>query len=92
MEHIHKTVQQKKDECIALLCSTKRDKIEDLISHITRMGYFEAPGSYSITALSAVLSAIPWKLITRQWFCVKKNFVKASPQIRCQKKASLSQP
>ena len=46
MEHIHKTVQQKKDECIALLRSTKRDKIEDLISHITRMGYFEAPGSY----------------------------------------------
>ena len=41
----HKTIQQKKDECIALLRSTNRDKIEDLIRHITRMGYFEAPGS-----------------------------------------------
>ena len=45
MKHIHKTMQQKTDECLALLRSTKRDKIEDLISHITRMGYFEAPGS-----------------------------------------------
>ena len=45
MKHIHKTIQQKTDECLALLRSTKRDNIEDLISHITRMGYFEAPGS-----------------------------------------------
>ena len=43
--HIHKTLKQKTDECLALLRSTHRDKIEDLISHITRMGYFEAPGS-----------------------------------------------
>ena len=42
---IHKTIQQKKDECLSLLRSTNRDKIEDLINHITRMGYFEAPGS-----------------------------------------------
>jgi len=42
---IHKTIQQKKEECLALLRSTHRDKIEDLISHITRMGYFVAPGS-----------------------------------------------
>ena len=45
MGHIHKTIQQKTDECLALLRSTNRDKIEDLIRHITRMGYFEAPGS-----------------------------------------------
>ena len=43
--HIHKTLKQKTDECLALLRSTHRDKIEDLIRHITRMGYFEAPGS-----------------------------------------------
>ena len=43
--HIHKTKQQKTEECLALLRSTNREKIEDLISHITRMGYFEAPGS-----------------------------------------------
>jgi hypothetical protein len=36
--HIHKTIQQKTDECLALLRSTNRDKIEDLIRHITRMG------------------------------------------------------
>ena len=45
MAHIHKTLEQKKEECLALLRSTKRDKIEDLINHITNMGYFEAPGS-----------------------------------------------
>ena len=45
MKHIHKTLQQKTDECLALLRSTNRDKIENLISHITRMGYFEAPAS-----------------------------------------------
>ena len=43
--HINKTIEQKTDECLALLRSTKRDKIEDLINYITRMGYFEAPGS-----------------------------------------------
>lgn len=43
--HITKTLEQKKEECLALLRSTHRDKIEDLITHITRMGYFEAPGS-----------------------------------------------
>lgn len=43
--HIHKTLKQKVEECLALLRSTKRDKIEDLINHITKMGYFEAPGS-----------------------------------------------
>ena len=43
--HTHQSIQQKTDECLALLRSTKRDKIEDLIHHITRMGYFEAPGS-----------------------------------------------
>ncbi len=45
MVHIHKTLEQKKEECLALLRSTKRDKIEDLINYITNMGYFEAPGS-----------------------------------------------
>ena len=40
-----KTTQQKTDECLDLLRSTKRDRIEDLISHIQRMGYFIAPGS-----------------------------------------------
>ena len=43
--HIHKTLKQKVEECLVLLRSTNRDKIEDLISHITKMGYFEAPGS-----------------------------------------------
>ncbi len=43
--HVHKTLEQKIDECVALLRSTNRDKIEDLIKYITRMGYFEAPGS-----------------------------------------------
>ena len=43
--HIHQTLQQKTDECLALLRSTKRDKIEDLITYITKMGYFVAPGS-----------------------------------------------
>jgi hypothetical protein len=45
MMHIHKTLQQKKEECLSLLRSTGRDKIEDLVTHVTRMGYFEAPGS-----------------------------------------------
>ena len=45
MVHIHKTIEQKKEECLALLRSTNRDKIEDLITYITGMGYFEAPGS-----------------------------------------------
>lgn len=44
--YINKTIEQKKEECLALLRSTKRDKIEDLIRHIARMGYFEAPASY----------------------------------------------
>ena len=43
--HIHKTLQQKTEECLALLRSTNREKIEDLISYITHMGYFEAPAS-----------------------------------------------
>ena len=43
--HIHKTLQQNTGECLALLRSTNREKIEDLISHITNMGYFDAPGS-----------------------------------------------
>ena len=43
--HITKSLEQKKEECLALLRSTHRDKIEELINHITKMGYFEAPGS-----------------------------------------------
>jgi hypothetical protein len=43
--YIHKSISQKKEECLALLRSTNRDKVEDLINLITRMGYFEAPGS-----------------------------------------------
>jgi hypothetical protein len=43
--HITKSLEQKKEECLALLRSTHRDKIEDLITHITQLGYFEAPGS-----------------------------------------------
>ena len=43
--HQHQTNEQKKAECLALLRSTNRPKIEDLINHITTMGYFEAPGS-----------------------------------------------
>lgn len=43
--HIHKTIEEKKAECVALLRSTGRNDIELLISHIERMGYFIAPGS-----------------------------------------------
>ena len=43
--HVHKTLKQKVEECLTLLRSTNREKIEDLINHITKMGYFEAPGS-----------------------------------------------
>ena len=43
--YIHKTIEAKTNECLALLRSTKRDKIENLIAHITEMGYFVAPGS-----------------------------------------------
>lgn len=43
--HIHKSLKEKEAECKALLLSTKRPKIEDLIAHIERMGYFIAPGS-----------------------------------------------
>ena len=43
--HQHQTNEQKKAECLALLRSTNRPKIENLINHITSMGYFEAPGS-----------------------------------------------
>ena len=43
--HVHKTFAEKEQECKDLLRSTGRDKIEDLISHIERMGYFIAPGS-----------------------------------------------
>lgn len=39
------TLEQKKEECLALLRSTNRPKIENLINHITKMGYFKAPGS-----------------------------------------------
>ena len=43
--YVHKTLEQKTEECVKLLRSTNRDKIEDLIKFITRMGYFKAPGS-----------------------------------------------
>lgn len=43
--HIHKSLKEKETECKALLLSTGRPKIEDLINHIERMGYFIAPGS-----------------------------------------------
>lgn len=43
--HIHKTLEEKKAECLALLRSTGRDNIESLISYIDHMGYFIAPGS-----------------------------------------------
>ena len=42
---MHLTLEQKKETCLALLRSTKRPNIENLITHITKMGYFEAPGS-----------------------------------------------
>lgn len=43
--YIHKTIEEKTNECLTLLRSTKRDKIENLIAHMTKMGYFIAPGS-----------------------------------------------
>ena len=43
--HIQKTLKQKVEECLVLLRSTNRDKIEDLIKQISKLGYFEAPGS-----------------------------------------------
>lgn len=45
--YIHKSLQEKKEECKELLLSTKRPKIEDLIKYIDNMGYFVAPGSLS---------------------------------------------
>lgn len=45
--HIHKSLKEKEAECKALLLSTGRPKIEALIAHIERMGYFIAPGSLS---------------------------------------------
>lgn len=41
--HIHLSVRQK-EECKKHLRSTKRLEIEKLISPITKMGYFVAPG------------------------------------------------
>ena len=46
MRYVHKSLEQKTEECISLLRSTNRPNIEDLISYIDNMGYFEAPGSY----------------------------------------------
>lgn len=43
--YIHKSLKEKEAECKALLLSTGRPKVEALISHIERMGYFIAPGS-----------------------------------------------
>lgn len=45
--YIHKSLQEKVEECKELLLSTKRPKIGDLINHIDNMGYFIAPGSRS---------------------------------------------
>lgn len=45
--HIHKSLAEKEQVCKELLRSTGRDKIEDLINHIERMGYFVAPGSHA---------------------------------------------
>ena len=47
MKHIHKSLEEKKEECIRLLRSTNRPHIDDLISFISHMGYFVAPGSYT---------------------------------------------
>ena len=47
MKHIHKSLEEKKEECIRLLSSTNRPHIDDLISFISHMGYFVAPGSYT---------------------------------------------
>ena len=46
MKYIHKSLEEKKEECIRLLLSTNRPHIDDLISFISHMGYFVAPGSY----------------------------------------------
>ena len=43
--YVHKTLEEKVEECKTLLRSIGRPKIEDLIRHIDRMGYFIAPGS-----------------------------------------------
>ncbi len=43
----HKSLAEKKEECLALLRSTNRNNIEKIITHIEKMGYFEAPGSES---------------------------------------------
>lgn len=45
--HIHKSLEEKVAECKALLRSTGRNGIEDLIAHIERMGFFVAPGSFT---------------------------------------------
>lgn len=41
----HRSLSEKQAECEALLRSTNRPNIEKLIAHITKMGYFIAPGS-----------------------------------------------
>ena len=46
MRYVHKSLEQKTEECISLLRSTNRPNIEGLISYIDHLGYFEAPGSY----------------------------------------------
>ena len=46
MTYTHKSLEEKKEECIRLLRSTNRPHIDDLISFISHMGYFVAPGSY----------------------------------------------
>lgn len=45
MNYIHKSLDEKKEECISLLQSIDRTDIDKLIAHITKMGYFIAPGS-----------------------------------------------
>ena len=47
MKHLHKSLDEKKEECVRLLRSTNRPHIDDLISFISHMGYFVAPGSYT---------------------------------------------
>ena len=46
MPHVHKTPQQKTEEYLALLRSTKRDKIEDLIHQTDRQSIGESTSQH----------------------------------------------
>lgn len=53
------------------LCSTKRPNIENLINHITKMGYFKTPKSKKHHRFEGELVSNSLKLITKHYNYVK---------------------